>query len=519
MEILTLQLSEIAEVTAGQSPPSKYYNETGEGLPFYQGKTDFGETNPTPRVWCTNPARVAEPGDILMSVRAPVGPVNLASEQSCIGRGIGAIRAQKGISQEYLYYYFKLTENRTSSKATGAVFKAISKAELKKLPIRIPKLESDQTHIAALLRHCEQLIRWREESIELLEEYVRSVFLEMFGDPVSNEKKWDVIPMKKAIPNITTGSSYGGQANEKLEDDELGVLKISAVTKGVFDATEFKAVKKEVITREPIFVKEGMLLMSRANTRELVAATALIHEDYPQLFLPDKIWSLEYDSDVVHPRFLNQLFSIEPFRDTIRRKASGGHSSMLNVSQKKFLSLDLIAPPIELQRRYGGIAKSVRSLLVDLHQSLTHLRYLYASYSQRAFRGELDPKKLAKFAAALPSSATLPLHLRPRPEEDAGPTKGIPVKTSPLDVASPSTEKKVSPRIDTASSIQKLLNAYPVKSEYFKDVVKALGFPPGIAYEDLRDRLFARLDIDQPAPLKQVFDAEDHGPGLKIVRK
>lgn len=88
-------LSDVAKIIMGQSPPSSTYNSTGKGLPFFQGKTDFGEMYPTPRVYCTEPNRIAEPGDILITVRAPVGPTNINFVQSCIGRGLAAIRVFK----------------------------------------------------------------------------------------------------------------------------------------------------------------------------------------------------------------------------------------------------------------------------------------------------------------------------------------------------------------------------------------------------------------------------------------
>jgi type I restriction enzyme, S subunit len=86
-------LSDIAFIQMGQSPDSSTYNEKGVGLPFFQGKAEFGKLFPTVRKWCSEPKKVAEAGDILLSVRAPVGPTNIAAERCCIGRGLTAIQA------------------------------------------------------------------------------------------------------------------------------------------------------------------------------------------------------------------------------------------------------------------------------------------------------------------------------------------------------------------------------------------------------------------------------------------
>ena len=108
-------------VIAGQSPESKYYNENGDGLPFFQGKADFGQLYPTNRVYCTEPKKIAESGDILLSVRAPVGPTNLARETTAIGRGLHAIRPLGGILTRYVLYYFKQIEPVFSGSGTTVV--------------------------------------------------------------------------------------------------------------------------------------------------------------------------------------------------------------------------------------------------------------------------------------------------------------------------------------------------------------------------------------------------------------
>ena len=100
-----IKLSDISTIIMGQSPNSDTYNEIGEGVPFFQGKADFGRVNPKVRMYCSKPTKLAEVSDILMSVRAPVGDVNIANEQCCIGRGLCAIRGSIDINNKFLYYY------------------------------------------------------------------------------------------------------------------------------------------------------------------------------------------------------------------------------------------------------------------------------------------------------------------------------------------------------------------------------------------------------------------------------
>jgi len=128
-------------LTMGQSPPGETYNEEGEGLPFFQGRADFGFRYPENRVYCTAPTRFAKAGDTLVSVRAPVGDVNMAKEECAIGRGVAAIRHKTG-SRSYTYYAMKsLEEDFARFEAEGTVFGSINKADFQNLEIGIPTTE------------------------------------------------------------------------------------------------------------------------------------------------------------------------------------------------------------------------------------------------------------------------------------------------------------------------------------------------------------------------------------------
>ena len=120
-------ICEICTLIMGQSPDSKSYNKDKNGIPFYQGNADFGEEHPTPTVWCTAPKKIARKGDILISVRAPIGDMNIANEDCCIGRGLAAIRLNKSdiVDINYLYHYLSATVEFLQEQGTGSTFKAI----------------------------------------------------------------------------------------------------------------------------------------------------------------------------------------------------------------------------------------------------------------------------------------------------------------------------------------------------------------------------------------------------------
>jgi type I restriction enzyme S subunit len=131
-------LKDIAEITMGQSPSGSSYNENGIGEVFYQGRAEFGTRFPNRRLYTTEPKRMAEVGDILLSVRAPVGDLNVAYERCCIGRGLGAIHSKSGHSSFILYTMISLRPQLDVFNGEGTVFGSINRNALNDLPIQLP---------------------------------------------------------------------------------------------------------------------------------------------------------------------------------------------------------------------------------------------------------------------------------------------------------------------------------------------------------------------------------------------
>ena len=151
MEAKPVSLGEISTIVAGQSPPGSTYNEAGVGIPFFQGKADFGEVHPIARKYCTQPKKIAEKGDILISIRAPVGPTNIASERCCIGRGLAAIRPDEAVAlRDFVHWSIVHNTADLVAKGQGSTFTAIGKSDLEALRFPLPPLD-EQRRIAGIL--------------------------------------------------------------------------------------------------------------------------------------------------------------------------------------------------------------------------------------------------------------------------------------------------------------------------------------------------------------------------------
>jgi len=144
------KLKDICAIIMGQSPPSSAYNEDGEGLPFFQGKAEFTDRFPEVRKWCNAPTKIAEENDILLSVRAPVGPTNLAPSLCCIGRGLAAIRPDQDIQVLYVFYAIRAFNSFLTEQGTGTTFDAVSGDDIRTFEIPLAPTNEQDRIIAAI---------------------------------------------------------------------------------------------------------------------------------------------------------------------------------------------------------------------------------------------------------------------------------------------------------------------------------------------------------------------------------
>ena len=151
MKYKITKLKDIAEISMGQSPSSKYYNKTKKGIPFLQGVSTFGEMFPQINTYTTVYRKEAKSGDILFSVRAPVGKVNFSNQKTAIGRGLATIRVKKTYSKFYIYYFLKKNGRLLDFLSSGTVFTSINKKDLEEIRLKIPNRLNDQQQIAEKL--------------------------------------------------------------------------------------------------------------------------------------------------------------------------------------------------------------------------------------------------------------------------------------------------------------------------------------------------------------------------------
>lgn len=211
------KIGSLADIIMGQSPESKYYNEDGEGLPFFQGVKDFGEKYPTATKWTTYANKVANENDILFSVRAPVGDINVARYKCALGRGVCAIRSKKG-QNNFLYFLLHGNIARITNIGNGAIYDSINKPTLENIELSVPDLPT-QTRIAEVLSAYDDLIENNEKRIKVLEEMAELLYTEWFVR--------FKFPGHEAVKLVDSGTSFG-KIPEGWEAKRLGdILTLS----------------------------------------------------------------------------------------------------------------------------------------------------------------------------------------------------------------------------------------------------------------------------------------------------
>ena len=346
MEYKTLK--DIAKITMGQSPDSSSYNKEKDGLPFFQGNADFGELYPNERLWCNEPKKVAMPGDILISVRAPIGALNYAKDKSCIGRGLAAITIKNIVERNYIFHFLKARNNYLNSKGTGSTFKAIGKNVLEE--VLVPQISrEEQQKCVNMIDLLGSIMRERQSQIDKLDELVKARFVEMFGLPVSNTKKWFTEKMSDVAPSI----NYTGKFNDKIWLLNLDMIE---------------AQTGEIIGY--LFVNEDEVGSSTCSFDTSNVLYSKLRPYLNKVVIPNRcgyatseLVPLQPAKGKLNREYLAFMLRSDEFVNMINEKVIG--AKMPRVSMSEFRKFDVPIPPIELQNQFAAFVYQVNKSKFD----------------------------------------------------------------------------------------------------------------------------------------------------------
>jgi type I restriction enzyme S subunit len=390
------------KIGSGATPTGGQQAYKSSGVPFVRSmNVRDGEFDPTGMAFldesqarALDQVTLAADGVLLNITGASVARVCKLPAQYAGGRvnqHVAIIRTQRGkLYPDYLKHCLlspQIKQALLTIAGSGATREAITKASIERFAIPLPPID-EQKRIAAILDQADELRRKRQTALRKLDEMAHAIFVGKFGDLRTNSRGWAVAPVSHYVASFQGGKSLESDTDNVSARNR--VLKVSAVTEGVFKPEECKPLPDAYVPPKEHFVRSGDLLFSRANTTELVGAVAYVAKAPDGVVLPDKLWRFVWkEPQIVMPLFVWSLFRMPAIREEIGRRASGTSGSMKNISQAKLLSMPTILPPLERQREFSESLRMVHRLQVKQKASAAALDALFSSLQHRAFHGEL----------------------------------------------------------------------------------------------------------------------------------
>jgi len=399
------KLGEVCQIIMGQSPPSDTYNFEKLGLPFFQGKTEFTELYPVVRKWCSKPNKISEPDDILISVRAPVGPTNISNVQCCIGRGLAAIRYAN--NYKFVFYYLRGVEKRLEKLATGTTFSAISGETIRNLDFPLPPLPEQHTivsKIEELFSELDNGIAQLKTAKQQLKVYRQSLLKWAFEGKLTNKKvKKGELPKGWKVVSIV---DLADKAKHSLKAGPFG----SALKKEFYTNTGFKIYGQEQVISDNAFlgdyyvdeekykelksckVKAFDILISLVGT---VGKVLILPENCKEGIINPRLIKITLNRELYYPKFFKYYFESSYVKNLYKNKAQGTTMDVLNLGIIKTIPF-----PLPTMKEQQLIVSELESKLTvcdkieeTISNSLQQAETLRQSILKKAFEGKLVKTK------------------------------------------------------------------------------------------------------------------------------
>lgn len=354
------KLGDVCKVIMGQSPDGNSVN-TSKGIEFHQGKVFFGDKYlNVSNSFTEQPSKIAEPNSVLLCVRAPVGIVNITQRRICIGRGLCSIQPNDILAMPFLFYALTQKQAYFDKNSTGSTFKAISSKVVLNTEIPIPHL-SEQEKIVGELDLLSSVIEKKKAQLKELDQLAQSIFYDMFGDPVTNEKGWDV----KTIGEIA--SFHNGKAHENDIDENGKYILINAK----FISSEGDVLKRTNKQLFPLLKNDIVMVMSDVPNGKALAKCYLVKCN--NLFsLNQRICA--FRNYVLNSRFL--FFVLNRNKYYLRFDDGNGQT---NLRKNDVLGCPVIIPPLSVQESFSDKIEAIERQKELIKQSIAETETLFNS--------------------------------------------------------------------------------------------------------------------------------------------
>ncbi|HER2025529.1 restriction endonuclease subunit S [Bacillus infantis] len=385
----------MTEIIMGQSPSSSSYNDQGHGLPFYQGKTEFGSKYPRVRKWCSEPTKIAEAEDVLISVRAPVGEVNMCRETSCIGRGLGAIRAIIGKSTPwFLYYTLQNAKTRFESLGQGSTFTAINGGELRNLFIIFPPLK-EQERIAEILATVDEQIENTKKLIEETKELKKGLMQQLLTKGIGHTHfkntdlgaipvGWEIHSMEAICERIIVGIASSTTEHYSNKENGVPIIRNQNIKENILNTNDLLYISYEFDNaNSKKRLKVGDLLTVRTGYPGI---TAVVTSDFEGCQSFTTLISTP-KQEIVNSNYIAYYLNSPLGKEELKKLSAGGAQQNLNVGSLSKYRIKL--PGIVEQKKIAEILSAVDDRIESYEKEKERFIELKKGLMQKLLTGKI----------------------------------------------------------------------------------------------------------------------------------
>jgi len=391
-------LGSVTGINMGSSPKSKYYNEEGDGLPFFQGNADFGAKNPETTVWCTNPNKTADEGDLLISVRAPVGDLNIANQHCCIGRGLAGVSGEE-VNTDFLYFLLTFERPRLGTYAQGSTFKSVNSDVLNNFPIQYPPLP-EQRRISEILSTVDEQIQQTDEMVEAAKDLKYGLMQDLLIKGIGHDdyKEGYLGPRRLKIPSEWKKARLAevseiitrGKQPTYVEKGGVPVLNQSCIYWDGFHPEELKRLDAEVADgwKGKYWVKEGDVLINSTGKGTLGRALEWTKES-DTYALDSHITRVHPDESVLDPTYFRFYLESNHGQKMLYAFCVAGSTGQIELSKTDLQTMPILLPPIEEQREISEAFHRVNEKLQNEQETKDELKELKRGLIQDLLTGKV----------------------------------------------------------------------------------------------------------------------------------
>ncbi|MBP21394.1 MAG: restriction endonuclease subunit S [Alcanivorax sp.] len=324
-------------------------------------------------------------GNVIVPTRMALGKVAINEVDIAINQDLKAllVKDEKTLSKLYLMRFLESKSAFIDEQGKGATVKGITLDVLRNLDVPLPRL-SEQKRIAAILDKADAIRRKRQQAIQLADEFLRAVFLDMFGDPVTNPKGFPL----GTIRDLVESANYGSSAKASEAVGDYPILRMGNITyEGAIDMTDLKYIDLTDKEKPKYLAVKGDLLFNRTNSKELVGKTAVYDRDDPVAIAGYLIRVRTNEKGNSH--YISGYLNSSHGKATLQNMCKS-IVGMANINAQEMQDIPVIIPPVRLQNRYGGIVVSTKEKLEAHQAALNANNELFNALSQKAFSGQLS---------------------------------------------------------------------------------------------------------------------------------